>query len=154
MNVTVDLDNQCPGHWSPDPGLVAGWLDMALQALDSGHPCNVSVQVLDEPATAALNQQYRGKPGATNVLSFPSNLPAFMTEFLDAAPLGDIVACAPLIAREAEQQGKPLEAHWAHLLTHGFLHLKGYDHQTPADAGVMEGLEIAILERLGFANPY
>ncbi|MFM1895241.1 MAG: hypothetical protein RLZZ385_315 [Pseudomonadota bacterium] len=154
MNVTVDLDNQCPEQWAPDQQVVADWLATAWQALAEDSKINVSVQVLGEAATATLNQQFRGKPGPTNVLSFPSHLPAFMTEFLEAKPLGDIVACATVIAREAAQQGKSTEAHWAHMLTHGFLHLNGYDHQTEDTAAAMESLEIAILERLGFTNPY
>ena len=158
MNVTVDLDNQCPGHWSPDPGLVAGWLDMALQALDSGHPCNVSVQVLDEPATAALNQQYRGKPGATNVLSFPMlTREELLGLKADGGPemLGDLALAYETCAREAADKDIPVADHAAHLIVHGLLHLAGHDHvHSDDEAEAMERLEINALAIMGLKNPY
>ena len=93
-----------------------------------------------------MNKAYRGKDYATNVLTFP----------LAEAPylMGDIVICAPVVATEALAQNKPLLAHYAHLAVHGILHLHGYDHEVLAQAELMEGLETAILAKLGYANPY
>jgi probable rRNA maturation factor len=99
---------------------------------------------------AQLNQHYRGKPGPTNVLSFPADLP----ESLQLPLLGDIVICAPVVAREAVEQGKPAAAHWAHMAVHGALHLLGYDHICETEATEMEDLETAILATLGFPCPY
>ena len=108
------------------------------------------IRIVDEPESRALNRQYRGIDEPTNVLSFPFEAPPHVP----SRHIGDLVICAPVVEREAAEQGKPLEAHWAHMVVHGVLHLLGYDHQTDADAETMEGLEIAILGRLGFPNPY
>jgi probable rRNA maturation factor len=108
------------------------------------------IRIVDEPESRALNRQYRGIDKPTNVLSFPFEAPPHVP----SRHIGDLVICAPVVEREAAEQGKPLEAHWAHMVVHGVLHLLGYDHQTDADAETMEGLEIAILGRLGFPNPY
>jgi probable rRNA maturation factor len=108
------------------------------------------IRIVDEPESQALNRQYRGIDKPTNVLSFPFEAPPQVP----SRHIGDLVICAPVVEREAAEQGKPLEAHWAHMVVHGVLHLLGYDHQTDADAETMEGLEIAILGRLGFPNPY
>lgn len=112
----------------------------------------LTIRIVDEPESAALNKRYRGRPGATNVLAFPAG----ESPAPDAAvrPLGDIAICAPIVAREAAQQRKPLEAHWAHIVIHGCLHLCGYDHQTDAEAEPMEERERTLLARLGFADPY
>jgi len=94
----------------------------------------------------ALNRAFRGKDYATNVLTFA---------YRDVGPLsGDIVLCAPVIAMEAREQRKPIDAHYAHLVVHGMLHLQGYDHETSSDARVMETLEAEILVKLGYADPY
>jgi probable rRNA maturation factor len=108
------------------------------------------IRIVDEPESEGLNRQYRGIDKPTNVLSFPFEAPPQVP----SRHIGDLVICAPVVEREAAEQGKPLEAHWAHMVVHGVLHLLGYDHQTDADAETMEGLEIAILGRLGFPNPY
>jgi probable rRNA maturation factor len=93
-----------------------------------------------------LNRTFRGKDSATNVLTFA---------YPDSEPLsGDIVLCAPVIAKEAREQRKPIEAHYAHLVVHGMLHLQGYDHENNDDAGVMETLEAEIVVKLGYADPY
>ena len=94
----------------------------------------------------AINRDFRGKDYATNVLTFA---------YHDTAPLsGDIVLCAPVIARQAREQRKPLEAHYAHMVVHGMLHLQGYDHENNDDARVMETLEAEIVVKLGYADPY
>jgi len=108
------------------------------------------IRIVDESESQALNRQYRGIDKSTNVLSFPFEAPPHVP----SKHIGDLVICAPVVEREAAEQGKALDAHWAHMVVHGVLHLLGYDHQTDADAETMEGLEIAILGRLGFPNPY
>ena len=98
----------------------------------------------------SLNHTYRGKDYATNVLSFPADLPPE----LDLPLLGDLVVCAPVVAREATEQHKQLNAHWAHMVIHGCLHLLGYDHIDDAEADEMEALERELLAQLGIADPY
>jgi probable rRNA maturation factor len=107
----------------------------------------VTVRYVAAAEGRRLNRRYRGKDYATNVLSFPY---AAGREGVS----GDLVICAPVVAREAREQGKPCEAHHAHLLVHGLLHLRGYDHESRADARRMERRERAILAKLGFADPY
>ncbi|MFK8083714.1 MAG: rRNA maturation RNase YbeY [Granulosicoccus sp.] len=115
----------------------------------------VSVQMLDAPAMQSLNNTYRNKDSATNVLSFESGLPVLNdNESLQLLVLGDLVFCPDIIAREARQQGKSEAQHWAHMVVHGTLHLCGYDHLEPADATEMENLEIQILSGMGIPNPY
>lgn len=106
----------------------------------------VVLRLVDEKEGRELNQQFRNKNYATNVLTFVYD---------DAEPLmGDIILCAPVINKEAQQQDKNLMAHYAHLTIHGILHLQGYDHIEDSDASCMEQLEIQILTKLGFTNPY
>lgn len=108
------------------------------------------IRLVDEEEGRELNHQYRKKDYATNVLSFPFEAPPGVVTH----HLGDLVICVPVVEREAKEQGKSLEAHWAHLVVHGVLHLKGYDHQTEAEAEKMEDLERRILAHLGFPDPY
>jgi probable rRNA maturation factor len=99
-------------------------------------------------ARAALNERWRGRAKPTNVLSFPASHEA------GGRQIGDLVVCAPVVAREAREQGKPLASHWAHMIVHGTLHLLGFDHERAADAKRMEGRERALLARIGIADPY
>ena len=111
----------------------------------SGVRGTVTVRYVGEAESRRLNREFRGKDHATNVLSFP----------YFAKPLeGDLVICAPVVAREARSQGKSLRAHHAHMLVHGLLHLAGHDHERAAQAKRMEARERAVLARLGFADPY
>ena len=106
----------------------------------------VTIRIVDEAEGCALNSTYRGKDYATNVLTFPlTETPHLM---------GDIIICAPVVVAEAAAQTKSIEAHFAHLTVHGVLHLHGYDHETEPQAELMESLEITILQKLGYANPY
>lgn len=107
------------------------------------------VRVVDQAESQALNHAYRGKAAPTNVLSFPADVPV-----PELAVLGDVVVCAPVVRREAQDQGKPYHDHFAHMVVHGVLHLLGYDHQSATDAAVMERLEIQILDRFGIGDPY
>ena len=107
--------------------------------------------MVDEIEGADLNKRFRGRRGATNVLSFPfETLPGLG----ECDLIGDLVICAPIVTREAREQGKALDAHWAHMLVHGVLHLLGYDHEDAPGTERMEGLETRILCGLGFPAPY
>ncbi len=117
------------------------WVSRALW-----RPAAIVIRVTDEPEARALNQRFRGKDYATNVLTFP---------YPEFKPLrGDIVLCAPVVEREARESGKPVLAHYAHLTVHGVLHLQGYDHQDEDEAARMESLESRIMRSLGYADPY
>jgi probable rRNA maturation factor len=124
------------------------WVDAALAA--EGAAGEISIRVVDEEESRALNREYRSKDRPTNVLSFPAELPAEIEPRL----LGDIVLCAPVVAAEAVAQGKSARAHWAHLVVHGTLHLLGYDHERSPEARRMEARETSILAGLGFPDPY
>jgi probable rRNA maturation factor len=114
---------------------------------------DLTIRVVGAPESRRLNRDWRGKDKPTNVLSFPAQDESF--QGMEApVPLGDLAICAPVVAREAREQGKLVRAHWAHMVVHGVLHLVGYDHENDADADRMEGEEIHILARLGFDNPY
>lgn len=155
MSVMIELDNECPDQWVPAVSDMEKWLNQANGSLGTRQtPVSVSIRVVDETESASLNYRYRGKDRPTNVLSFHCQLPDEVAECLDVLPIGDLAICAPLVESEARQQDKTRESHWAHLLTHGFLHLNGYQHETESDAQVMEAIEIAVLESLGFPNPY
>lgn len=130
------------------------WAEAALTAASGPLDCELAIRLVGEAESRALNHDYRDKDKATNVLSFAAELPESVLAELPSQPLGDLVICAPVVAREALEQGKPLAAHWAHMTVHGVLHLLGHDHIEPADAALMEPLEIAILVSLGWPNPY
>jgi probable rRNA maturation factor len=137
-----------PRARAPAARLMARWADAALGAHGAG--CEMALQVVSAPRMRLLNRRYRGKDRPTNVLSFPAN-PA---PGVKPRPLGDVLICPTVLRREARAQGKSEQAHWAHLVVHGTLHLVGYDHDKDRAAARMERREIAVLRRLGFANPY
>lgn len=112
----------------------------------------VTIRIVDKKEMAKLNFAYRHKKGATNVLSFPCGLPEGLK--LKRQLLGDVVACAEIINKEAKKQKKVMQAHWAHIIIHGILHLLGYNHEKKQEAILMESLEIELLHRFKFANPY
>ncbi|MBV6847234.1 rRNA maturation RNase YbeY [Xanthomonas axonopodis pv. phyllanthi] len=115
---------------------------------------DLAVRVVDEKEGCSLNHHYRGKDYATNVLSFPAELPEGLPQGIKMPLLGDLVICAPVVAREAAEQGKLLAAHYAHLTVHGTLHLLGWDHEDDKEAEAMEQLEREILADLGIDDPY
>jgi len=122
--------------------MVAKWIEAALK-----HPAEIAVRIVGEDEARALNLQYRGRDYATNVLTFDYAHDAWVE--------ADLVLCGPVVEREAREQGKTLEQHYAHLLVHGTLHAQGYDHETnERDALEMEALEILLLGSLGLRNPY
>ena len=115
---------------------------------------DLAIRLVGAREGRALNRHYRGKDYATNVLSFPAELPEGLPKGVKLPLLGDLVLCAPVVAREAKEQGKPLAAHYAHLIVHGCLHLLGWDHEDPREAEAMEQLEREILATLGLPDPY
>jgi len=127
------------------------WVNLAVI---EDKPAQVSIRIVDEVESQSLNKQYRSKDKPTNVLSFPMELPDDLIDELDVSMLGDLVICAPVVEKEARQQGKEAKYHWAHMVVHGMLHLQGYDHISEADADVMESLEIKLLQQIGIDNPY
>ncbi len=128
------------------------WALRALAATDRGG--ELTIRIVDEAESADLNSRYRGKQGPTNVLAFPSDPMAAGGAANELLPLGDLVICAPVVAREAAGQGKAPDAHWAHMVIHGTLHLAGYDHDEPRAARAMEARERELLAALGFGDPY
>jgi probable rRNA maturation factor len=126
------------------------WVDAATKK-EAGSIC---IRIVGSAESRELNRQWRQKDKPTNVLSFPYSLPKAQGLASNASPLGDLVICAPVVAREAREQGKALSAHWAHMVIHGTLHLQGYDHVNNRDAKKMEAREVEILARFGYQDPY
>ena len=126
----------------PTPRQARRWAKTALK-----RPGEITVRIVGTSEARNLNRRYRGEDRATNVLSFPYALSSGKVH-------GDIVLCAPLVAREARSQGKSLEAHFAHLIVHATLHLQGYDHARRREAERMEALESRLLAKLGYPDPY
>jgi probable rRNA maturation factor len=147
MPVKVDLQNDDGFENLPAQGQFEDWVEAALQA--SHEQLEQTIRVVGEAESRDLNRRFRERDKATNVLAFPGD-----AEFLDYDCLGDLVICAPVVAAEAADQGKTDEAHWAHLVVHGMLHLQGFDHQDAEQTRDMERLEIKILDTLGYTNPY
>jgi probable rRNA maturation factor len=137
--------------WSPARADLARWASAALGRSGAGR--ELGVCMVGSAESARLNARFRGKDRPANVLSFPAaQLPGRAGSAQQ--PLGELIICPPVLRTEARVQEKTLRAHWAHLIVHGALHLVGYDHERAADARRMERREVAVLRRLGFANPY
>ncbi len=152
MSLMIDLQNHSNCE-VPTKSQIQQWITATLKItnpkiLDSNK--GVTIRFIDKEESANLNETFRKKPSATNVLSFPDDpIPGF-----EETNLGDIALCAPLIIEEAQQQSKTIKAHFAHLTIHAILHLLDYDHVDPQQATAMETLEIKILSHLGYPNPY
>ena len=146
----LELDLQrastAPG---PSDDAFRRWCELALRQRSADS--EMTIRLVDETEGRELNRTYRHKDYATNVLSFPADVP---DDMLDIPLLGDLVICVPVVEREAVEQGKPLDAHWAHLVMHGCLHLLGYDHIDDDEAEEMEALERELLAELGHPDPY
>ena len=148
MTLIVDIQMASASEEAPDPQSIERWVSAAVG--NQRDSTELSIRIVDTEEGQALNEQFRGSTGATNVLSFP-----FENESPEPLPLiGDIVICAPVVLKEASEQNKTLNAHWAHMIIHGVLHLLGYDHQNETDANLMESLETEIMQGLGFPPPY
>ncbi|HHQ4454245.1 rRNA maturation RNase YbeY [Aeromonas hydrophila] len=149
MSVTLDLQLASASTGGlPSEAQLQGWLDGTI--LGFQQEAEVTVRIVDEAESNELNLTYRGKDKPTNVLSFPFEAPPG----LELPLLGDLVICRQVVEHEATEQGKPLMAHWAHMVVHGSLHLLGYDHIEDDEAEEMEALERDIMQELGFADPY
>lgn len=145
----------------PAAARIRQWAAAAAGPKASGE---LTVRVVGEDESAALNAAYRHRQGPTNVLSFTVDADdlasaaqragAGTDENGDLLPFGDLVVCAPVVAREAQEQGKTPDAHWAHIVMHGTLHLLGYDHESDAEARIMEDRERELLAGFGFGDPY
>ncbi len=148
----LDIQYAVDAEALPSEADVLTWVEAALQQVqpDLLDSAQLTVRLVDEAEGTTLNETWRQKSGPTNVLSFPFEAPPGV----ELPLLGDIVICAPVILREAQAQGKTESAHWAHMVIHGVLHLLGYDHIDSQEADIMEHLEIQILQRLAYPNPY
>ena len=149
MPVIAHIENASGVEEIPDATTMRGWITAALPP-NCDNDLELSVRIVDIDEMTELNYQYRHKNKPTNVLSFPAELP----DGIDLPLLGDIAICAPVVEQEAREQGKTSAAHWAHMLVHGTLHLRGYDHIDEAEADEMEALETTIMTGLGFPPPY
>ena len=148
MNLELELQLEVEAPGLPTRAQFRTWAEAALAG--RGGDAELVIRVVDGAESASLNQRFRAKNGPTNVLSFPFRAPPPVQSHL----LGDLVICAPVVAREATEQGKTEAAHWAHLVVHGVLHLLGHDHLEPAEAERMEAREREILAGLGLPDPY
>ncbi|MEG9489231.1 rRNA maturation RNase YbeY [Mannheimia indoligenes] len=153
-NLYIDLQIACENIENlPSEQQFYTWVHKALAVeakTDDFPESEITIRIVDEAESHELNLTYRGKDKPTNVLSFPFEVP----EGIEMPLLGDLVICRQVMEKEAQEQQKPLEAHWAHLAIHGTLHLLGYDHLTDEEAEEMESLETEIMQSLGFEDPY
>jgi probable rRNA maturation factor len=147
MTIELEVQRATASRPLPSDRQFRRWAEAALAARPGAV---LTIRLVDREEGRELNRRYRGRDQATNVLSFPAELP----DEVDLPLLGDIVLCAPVVAAEAAEQEKDIQAHWAHLTIHGILHLLGYNHQQGAEAEEMEALEIRLLRQLGIDNPY
>ena len=145
----IDLQIACEqASGLPTAEQIEQWATAAVQP--QSDEVEMTVRIVDEAESHALNLNYRGKDRPTNVLSFPFECP----DEVELPLLGDLVICRQVVEREAQEQDKPVMAHWAHMVVHGSLHLLGYDHIEDDEAEEMESLETQIMTGLGFADPY
>ena len=146
LEVNVDYATRKP--WVPSSVRMSFW---AFEALGRKRGrWDLAIRVVGAAESRRLNRRYRRKDQPTNVLSFPATVP----QADGARPLGDLVVCAAVVAREAREQDKSLAQHWAHMIVHGTLHLLGYVHERRGDARRMERYEVGVLRTLGYPNPY
>jgi len=158
MTYHIDVQNAL----EPEPGprgvpseeKIIEWASAVLNEVSGSSEqlgdLEMTVRLVDEPEISELNQNYRHKTGPTNVLSFPADIP----DEIELPLLGDIIICADIVSTEAQAQNKLVDAHWAHMVVHGTLHLLGYDHIDDNEAELMESKEIEILANVGYPNPY
>jgi probable rRNA maturation factor len=157
QQVKVELQRGCDVGSLPEEAEIRRWIEAAVRASEchATRGLEVVVRVVDEQESRDLNNRYRQKDRATNVLAFAADPGSFQGRPpTRRIPLGDLAICGPLVEHEAREQGKNPVGHWGHLLVHGTLHLLGYDHRTEAEAREMEQLETRILAERGFEDPY
>lgn len=157
--LVVTVQRAAAAAWLPSPATIRRWSAAAAGPEAAGE---LTVRIVGEEESAALNERYRGKTGPTNVLAFAAETDDLPQDLLmplgdlpdEPPPIGDLVICAPVVEREAREQGKALDAHLAHIVVHGTLHLFGYDHEEEAAAREMEDRERQLLAAFGFGDPY
>jgi probable rRNA maturation factor len=163
MNVTIELTDAAPEPAPVSIPLLSRWVRQSLEQHDRRYPpagggtdrdVVVSIRLVGETESASLNHNYRAKNQPTNVLSFAARLPDEVQSLMPALLLGDLAICTAVVNREAAAQDKQLEAHWAHMVVHGTLHLCGLDHQSEEEAIRMESLETDVLAAMGYPDPY
>ena len=151
MEIEVQIASQASDIPSTED--IRRWVEGAIDATETADSRDVSVRVVDEDEMRTLNREYRDQDKPTNVLSFAAGdvegLPPG-----EASVLGDVIICADVVRREANEQGKSVADHWGHMIVHGILHLTGHDHMSESEASEMEQLEKEILAGLGIADPY
>jgi probable rRNA maturation factor len=158
--LTLEVQYGVPRTGIPTTKRLRTWAQAAYEVHHAAHggsrrrvpPVQVSLRLVGTAESRKLNRDWRDEDHATNVLSFPAG--ETLERVNNIPSLGDLAICVPLMKREARQQDKTLQSHWAHLMIHGTLHLLGYDHEVERDAQVMEAAEIAIMDGFGFADPY
>ena len=150
MRLHLTVDRQHCINNLPTDELLQQWSNSAYENHDANIIAEAALLIVDQATITQYNRDYRQQDKATNVLSFPANL----NPIDGIIQLGDIIACAPVIHAEAEQQNKSINAHWAHMMIHSTLHLQNFDHSDTGEAQTMEALEISLLEQFGFSNPY
>lgn len=150
MNYHIDLQHVCEENIPVDDYSLISWAKLPL--IEHMNSAELTLRLVDTEEIKQLNHLYRQQNKATNVLAFPSNIPDNIE--LEYPLLGDVVICPSVLQAESAELSKPLEAHWAHIVIHGVLHLLGYDHIEDNDAEIMQAYEIKLLAKLGFPNPY
>lgn len=154
LNLSLQQDYQSP-ELVLKRAYIKKVIETTLRFINVDQDCEIGIACVDNDESHKLNLEYRQKDKPTNVLSFPSDVPEEVLAMLDALPIGDLVICIPVVLQEAIDQNKTPIEHFTHMLVHGTLHLMGYDHETSdEEAEEMEALEIEILAKLGFENPY
>ncbi|ALN58963.1 MULTISPECIES: rRNA maturation RNase YbeY [Lysobacter] len=152
VRLDVAINYALPRKGLPAAASFRKWVAAALEGRI--READLAIRLVDSKEGRSLNRHYRGRDYATNVLSFPADMPEGLPEGVKLPLLGDLVICAPVVAREAREQKKALNHHYAHLTVHGVLHLLGWDHEDEREAECMEQLEREILATLGVADPY
>lgn len=152
MQADFEIQRAVASLETPDDKQFRAWIDAVEVAPNRRY--RLTIRIVDEVEAQRFNREYRKRDYATNVLSFPAELPAGLPAEVRESELGDLLICAPVVIREASEQHRSADDHWAHLTIHGLLHLLGYDHQQREEAAIMEALEIETLAKLGISDPY
>ena len=152
MRAEFEIQRATTSVNTPDDEQFECWINAVVPVRDCRF--SLTIRIVDEQEAQRFNLEYRNRDYATNVLSFPAELPEGLPAEVRQSQLGDLLICAPVVEREASEQKKLEDDHWAHLTIHGILHLMGYDHEQPDEAVVMESLETEILKKIGVSDPY